>query len=164
MTTAIKARGETPFPEAGEGVVLCFRNQDIARIEEKLGDDWFTDLIAKAQASIPSIKMMMVLVENGAKKDRQPYVIPEEVLDTIPQMDLGNKLLDAACLSQRGQTLKDYLGEMFEAMADQAAKGDEDPQFLSPGAEATSSDAPASGPESGSKNSGTSLRAKRGNS
>lgn len=146
--TAIPQRGETPFEEGGDGVVLFFTNTDLKKIEAKFGKDWFDDFLAKAQTSMPSIEDMEWLIALGAKKDRKPVEVPADRFDEIPLIYLGNKILDAFCQSMKGMDLKAYLAAAFEAYVD-ATKDGSIPSPQSPDTtSSTTSVEKASGPAS----------------
>lgn len=181
MTAAIKARGETAFMSkavpaklgedgktvlakeikagalwsGGAGVVLRFRNSDMKRLEAELGEDWFSDLIEKSRVSFPTLATLDILLKHGAKKDGLFYEVPEDVLDEIPVMDLGELLIDAACISYKGKPLKEYLEESFEAYVEAQQKG-EAPSPRNPDTTLlTTSEDAVSGQGSESKSSGT---------
>lgn len=148
METAIKARGETAFKEAGDGVILRFRNSDLKRLEADLGPGWFQDMMDSFLKGRPSWAYIDKMLEHGVKKDGAPYVIPEEVLDEIPVHVVGDLLMDAACISMKGMTAKETIKEMMDAIADAQAMG-EDPSPASPDTtSSTNSEEAASGPES----------------
>lgn len=128
---AIKARGETAFPEAGEGVILRYRNSDLKQIEAEHGPEWFQSMIDTFLRGIPSITFILGMVQYGAKKGGVPYEVPEDILDDIPVHDLADKIFDAACLSMKGLPAKEYLEETFARHAEMEAKG-EDPSPPSP--------------------------------
>lgn len=160
--TAIKVRGETPFPEAGKGVVLRFRNSDLKRVEAELAHDWFQLLIDDCMKGNLSLTWIEILVEHGAKKDGEPYVVPEEVMDDIPVHIMGERLFDAVCISMKGKNAKEFLEETFAAMT--KAQEDGIPSRLGPATtiSMTSVDS-VSGQGSDSTNSGTMPPAKRSN-
>lgn len=164
MTAAIKARGESPFPEAGDGVVLRFTNADMKCVEAELDEGWFAAAIEiSVTGGRPSMATLDVLVKYGPKKDGVAYEIPEAILDDIPIDDLGMKLMDAVCVSYKGKSLKDFLQETFEQLRKNMEGGD--PSLLSPDTtSSTISDGSVSGQGSASKSSGPSRQQRRANS
>lgn len=153
--TAIRARGESPFPGAGEGVVLRFRNSDLKRIEAKNGDGFFNEFLDKCLSGRIGIEMLEFYVEQGAKKNGEPFQVSPEVLDEIPVHDLAELVLDAICISVKGLPAKEYVEKAFKAFQ-------EDPTPLSESPETTSTNFVngASGPDSDSMTSGTTAPAK----
>ncbi len=119
---AIKERGETAFQEAGDGVVLCFRNSDLKQLETELGEKFFSDIFENQMTM--SFAAMELYLEKGVKKKGEPYVIPEKVIDKIPVMDVMEKIVDALCLSMRGKSMKDYIKELTDSFAAAVERGD----------------------------------------
>lgn len=151
MEKAIKARGETPFDEAGDGVVLCFKNTDLVRIQQKYGKNFLTELTEQIMfRGELNMEAYVDLLDAGLKKDRKalPYKDAEDKLDAIPIVSLLDKIFDALYVSVYGSTLQEYMKEMAEKIERAKADG-EAPSLLSPDMTSSSiSDVDLSGPES----------------
>lgn len=151
MDTAVKERGETNFPEAGEGVVLRFRNSDLKLIEKREGDAFFNEFLDKCLGGRVGIETLEFYVGHGAKKDGQPFKVSESALDDIPVHDLAELVLDALCVSVKGMKAKAYVEEAFKAFQE----GPQGPLPTSPETISTNYENDASGPASDSTSSGT---------
>lgn len=115
--TAIKARGETAFPEAGDGIVFRFRNSDLKRIEAEHGEDFFNKFAQSVAVGNTSFALIESYMTHGLKgPDGQPFTLSDEVLDDIPVHDLQEAIFDALCRSMRGQSAKEYLEEVTKAL------------------------------------------------
>lgn len=124
---ALKARGETPLASrpvekdnlpAGakwkvDDVVIKFRNQDIAALEEKFGVAFFNNFVGLAAASAVPSKMIWEYVDIGAKKDGKPYIVPEEEQEDIPLHDLIDVVFEALCRSYRGMSSDEFIKVMY---------------------------------------------------
>lgn len=127
METAIRERGETPFPEAGEGVVLCYRNSDLKRIEAEFsGPHWFNEFVQVSMMGTPAISQVETLARHGAKKDGKPFDLDDEIFDKIPVHDLAEKIFDAVCRSMRGMSAQEYVDDVMASIAE-ADKNDGPP-------------------------------------
>lgn len=128
--TAIAARGEVDFSEAGDGIVLRFRNSDLKRIESKFGTAFFNELMDNALRGTISVEAMEFYLEHGAKKDGKPVKVDADKLDELPVHTVYDKILDGLCLAMRGTTLKEVIEKSIEAFKNQ----DEDdlPSLQSP--------------------------------
>lgn len=151
MTKALKARGETPFDEAGDGLVICFTNADLRVLQEKHGDKFYQDIVQKGYFSgTIDFALLEELLELGIKRDRKP-VPPDEYRDGVDRLivvDVMEKLLDSIFVSLFGQNVKDYLKTIADAIAEAEANG-EPPSPQSPDtATSTNSEESVSGPES----------------
>jgi hypothetical protein len=144
----IKARGETDFSVAGDGVVLRYRNSDLKRIEEAVGPQWFNELLDKSLNGLVTMDMLELYLSAGAKKNGEPYEIPAEVLDNIVVNDVFELILESVCISKTGKSAEEYVKEIFEALEEAKRDGTvpllEIPDTLN----STTSDESVSGPAS----------------
>ncbi len=106
MTTTESMRGELPFPEAGEGVVLRFNNQDCSLLQKDLGDNWFADAFARLNRS--DVVFIKLGYELGCKLDGKPARLKFDD-NNLPLADLSNKILDALYLAVVGRTFEAHL-------------------------------------------------------
>jgi len=106
---------------AGEGVMLRYTNADLKAIEQDRGTAWFGEMIDTFLKGMPSIDFIIDMVQRGAKKDRKPYVIPDDVLDEIPVFSLGEKIFSAAFLAMRGVNAEEGIKAMYAEIADKSA-------------------------------------------
>lgn len=146
--TAIKARGETPFSEAGDGVVLCFTNANLKILQAKLGKQWMPIFSQDLVSGDIDLDLIEDLVKAGAKKDRKEFEVPQDVLDGMIIAELTNRVLDALYVAVHGQTFKEYIDETAEAMKEAAAKGAIPPRPSPDTTSSTISEEDPSGPES----------------
>jgi hypothetical protein len=116
---ANKARGETAFPQAGDGVVLRYRNSDLKLIESSDvgGPAFFNRLIDSILAGTMTFDMLDVYVKHGAKKDGQPIEVDLDSID-MPIFELWELIGDSVCHSMRGKSLKEYIGEITKLLAE----------------------------------------------
>lgn len=144
---AIKERGETAFPAAGDGVVIRFRNSDLKRLEAALeSPSFFADIIEATMTGKASMKTLDKCLEHGIKKDGKPYKIPDEVLDDIPIHKVWDIIVDGLCISMRGMPFKEHMEKM--AAAYEEAKSNPSPPMESPASISTNSVVDPSGPAS----------------
>lgn len=165
--TAIKARGESPFDEAGDGIVLRFTNRDLKELAtlEEIGGDNFMPYLTNLtlEGNIP-IALLETLARKGAKKDGVPAEIADEVFDKIVIADLAEKVFDALYMSVHGKKFGQYIEDAAKAMKDAQAEGRLPQQFRPDTTGSTISANAPSGPESELKSSGESAPAKHLNS
>jgi len=152
--TAIKERGEIDFKEAGEGIVIRFRNSDLKRIESERGASFFKDVVQAILDGVASMSMLDLYLTHGVKKDGKPYQIPEDVLDEIPVHRVWDVLIDGLCMSMKGTTLKEHMEKAAEAFLE-AQRNDELPPRADPqSTSSTNSESEPSDQDSGQKTSG----------
>lgn len=106
MTDNTRMRGEIPFPEAGEGIVLRFRNPDCDLLQKKFGDSWFLDALPKCNRF--DMEFLRECVKVGAKKDGKKAEIDFDSLD-IPLSTISEHVIDALFLAMHGRTFNDQL-------------------------------------------------------
>lgn len=136
---------------AGDGVMLCYTNSDLKRIEQEFGVTWFGEMIDSFLKGRPSIDYILTMVAHGAKKDRKAYVIPEEVMETIPIFSLGEKVFNAAFLAMRGVMAEEGIKAMYADIEDKSAS----PLLNGPDStSSTSAEASLTGPDSDQTTSG----------
>lgn len=145
---AIKARGETAFDEAGDGVVLRFTNSDLKRLEAELGVDWFGVMIDTFLMGVPRMETIEKLAIHGAKLNGAKFEMTEEIFDEIPIDTIAEKVMDAACISKSGMPAKDHIAERVKAFAEAEASGEIPPNQSPDGTSSTTSVDDASGQES----------------
>jgi hypothetical protein len=118
-------RGETPFPEAGEGVSLRFTNAACMKLQQKFGSSWFTGAIERLDQF--DLEFFRYALEVGGQKDDKPHKIDFDTLD-VPIADVAAKIVDALFISVHGRTFQAYITWIRERQekARQAAE-DEDP-------------------------------------
>lgn len=103
-----RLRGEKPFPELGEGVVLRFTNADCMALQQKFGANWFTGAPARTDGF--DLDFLFFALEKGAKKDGKPYKVTPAMLEDLPLVVLAPVVLDALFLSVHGKTFAEFLG------------------------------------------------------
>lgn len=106
MTTTAAMRGELPFPEAGEGIVLRFNNMDCDLLQKELGDNWFADAFARLNRS--DMTYIKLGYELGCKLDGKPARLKFAEND-VPLAEVSNKILDALYLAVVGRTFEAHL-------------------------------------------------------
>lgn len=106
MTTSIRMRGEVPFPQAGEGVVLRFTNPDCDKLQGKFGENWFADVVPRLNRFDTTYIKECVAV--GGKKDGKPFAIKYDELD-CPMIEIVDAVLDGLFLAMHGRTFEDHL-------------------------------------------------------
>lgn len=112
---ANKARGETALPQAGDGVVLRFRNSDLKLIESVEGAAFFNKLIDDILRGSVTFEMLELYVKHGAKKDGVPVAVDIDDID-MPIFELWEIIGNAVCLSMRGKSLEEYVGEITKML------------------------------------------------
>ena len=108
-------RGVSDFSMAGDGIVIEFRNSDLAELQRTIGDDWVQSAIDKFSAS--DFPMLELLIKHGAKKDATPVSID---LDTInqPLSVIYEAVIDGLCFSVFGRDYKDQVAHLAEQIAE----------------------------------------------
>lgn len=154
--TAIKARGETPFSEAGDGVVLCFTNADLKRIQEnpKYGKHFMPTLTDEMMSGAIDIEILEDLAQIGAKKDRKPLKLGPEVFDRIIVADLAQKVLDGLYGAVHGKTFQEYIEATAKVFEEARERGAIPPQFRPDTITSMTSENAPTGQESALKSSG----------
>lgn len=127
--TPDRLRGETPFPEGGNGVSLKFINSKQAELQALFGDQWFTgafDRISKID-----VVFIFACIKAGAHKDGKPFVIN---IDSIgaPINEVAPKVLDALYISVHGQTFTEFAAEFVKAREAERLNGELPLAGLSP--------------------------------
>lgn len=153
---AIKERGETAFPAAGDGVVMRFLNTDLKRIQATRGVDFFSEAIAffLVESKI-DFDMIDLYLEHGVKKDGKPYKLTEDEVNSIPVHDLAEIIIDALIRSMKGISAREYVDQTVQAFKDAAEKGEDlDPVMSPTSISSTASDGNVTGPESDQTTSG----------
>lgn len=149
MSEAIRERGETPFEEAGDGIVLCFTNSDLKQIQAKYGKGWVTSATDDLINGRMDFELLEMLVEKGAKKDRKPVTVDQKKLDAMPVGDLCERLVDALHIAIHGRTFKQHVEHVMKLVEEATAKGEPPPSLLSPDmTTSTISEGSPSGPAS----------------
>lgn len=105
---SLSLRGETPFPQGGDGVVLKFRNTALAMLQDKFGDDYFTAALTRCDRL--DAKYIFECIRLGAMKDGKPFGVTIDKIDT-PLKDLAAMVLDALYVSMFGMTFKERADE-----------------------------------------------------
>lgn len=106
MSNQPRIRGEVPFPQAGEGVVLRFTNPDCNHLQKKFGDMWFADAIARANRF--DMEFLKECVTVGAKFEGKPKIIAFDSLDCT-LVDVAEAVIDGLFLAMHGRTFEDHL-------------------------------------------------------
>ena len=106
MTETVRIRGELPFPAAGEGVALRFTNPDCDKLQEKFGENWFLDSIARCNRFDMAYIRECILL--GAKKDGKKFAVEYDKLDCTV-VEMAETVLDALFLAMQGRTFNDHL-------------------------------------------------------
>lgn len=119
MTDTIRMRGELPFPEAGEGIVLRFRNPDCEHLQKMFGENWFMDSIPRCNRF--DMAYLRECITVGAKKDGKKVKVDFDELD-CPVGRMAEVVLDSLFLAMQGRTFNDHL-EYLDSM--KHAKDDE---------------------------------------
>jgi hypothetical protein len=138
MSDPLKLRGESKFPEAGEGVFLFFRNSDLRVLEEEKGGQWFPKLVDEFLKGDISIEFINRLAKMGAKKrdpegKRISHPLTDDDLDEIPVVVMSEYIFDALCLAMHGKPAREYVQERMDAFLESLANGEEmDPSLSSP--------------------------------
>lgn len=116
VATALKARGEIPLASLPveakglktgdrwcvDGVIIKYRNQDLAALEEKFDKQFFNDAVLKILNASMSFEEAKEYLNAGTKKDGVPYIVPENEIDDIPVFDIQDVILEALCRAYRG--------------------------------------------------------------
>ena len=100
-----KVRGEIPFPEAGEGVIIRFTNNDIVELQTLLGDDIIQN--AAIRAANFDIRFIAECAKRGVIK--KGMVVPQKDYDHVPLEDLGAKIVDGLWVAAFGRTYEDQI-------------------------------------------------------
>jgi hypothetical protein len=108
-TNVPQMRGELPFPDAGEGIVLRFTNPDCAFLQQKFQDNWFQDALTRCNRT--DIEFIRVCFEVGAKKNGVKAGVKFDDLD-IPIATISQAVLDALFLAVLGRTFEDHVAFM----------------------------------------------------
>lgn len=106
MSNPVRLRGEAPFPQAGEGVVLRYTNQDCEQLQKMFGDDWFNECVQRLNRF--DMAYIRGCIEVGGKKGGKPHIIPFLKLDCTVS-ELAQVVLDALFLAMHGRTFEDYI-------------------------------------------------------
>jgi hypothetical protein len=117
-----RLRGEKPFPELGEGVVLRFTNSDCMALQQKFGANWFTGAVARADAF--DLDFLFYAIEKGAKKDGKPFKVSPTAMDEMPMVIIPPIVLDALFLAVHGKTFAEFVGWITT----EAGSAEEDPR------------------------------------
>ena len=116
-------RGELPFPDAGEGIVLRFTNPDCAAIQKRFGPDWFQDALTRCNRT--DIEYIEYCFELGAKKDGKPARLKFAEVD-VPLSTISQAILDSLFLAVMGRTFEDHLQFMEEKRLGEVTKTEDD--------------------------------------
>lgn len=129
------------FPEAGAGIVLMFRNRDIAGLQGLYGQEHqarvVTGLLGMDQ------ELMQVCLTAAAKKDGKAIELSMDDLDHLPQAVVQEKLLDAYSLSMFGKSYVDQLQYTQAAMEKLAPDGASSPPLNPVASSASSAEQPS---------------------
>lgn len=128
--TAIKERGETPFEEAGEGVVLSFSNADLKKLQAECGKKVCVE--AQERLNDHDMDLLDAMLKHGAKKDGKPFKVTVSDLDNVPVSEVSIKVLDALYVSLHGETFQAHIERINEAFAAMREAGEEFPSLMSP--------------------------------
>ncbi|BCH33121.1 hypothetical protein MesoLjLc_50510 [Mesorhizobium sp. L-8-10] len=129
MSNQPHMRGELPFPEAGEGVVLRFTNPDCDHLHKKFGDQWFGDAVARCNRA--DMTYLRECVAVGGKKDGKGHRIAFDELD-CPVFVICEKVLDALFLAMHGRTFEAHLNHLDSVAIANAGKNDDEGNASSP--------------------------------
>lgn len=127
---------------AGDGVVLRYRNSDLAIIESVEGPAFFNKLIDSVMAGTVTFSMLDLYLKQGVKKDGKPFELDEDDLDDIPVHELWETIADALCRSMRGLSARDYMEEIMKRLME----GSSDPLLGLGSPTSTTSEPDASDP------------------
>jgi hypothetical protein len=124
MSTGFDLRGESPFPEAGEGVSLLFTWSDQLALQKKYGEDWYT--LADVRCLKLDVEFIGECVKLGARKDGKRWTVAlDDIAAAMEAVALA--VLNGIFMSTRG---KDFATVAKEAKAardkakDDESKGD----------------------------------------
>lgn len=140
------------FPEAGDEVVLVFRNKDIRDLQAKIGDDFMTKISQKFE--MLDLECIYTVLQVGLKKNGKRYeqkdfdALEESVFDKMKIHDLRERALDGLQLSISGEKWSEYIKRIFEDMKKAQEAG------AAPGS-GEGGDGPLSNPETSSSVSET---------
>lgn len=128
---AASLRGETPFPQAGEGVFLQFKTADKLALQHKFGDSWFVGAFERCDRY--DMEFIVECLKVGGKKDGKPFPIDPDTIEA-PLADVSTTVLNALYMSTHGKTYPDYLMWLYEKIEAEKASGAaaEDPSPTSP--------------------------------
>lgn len=111
--TADRLRGETPFPQAGEGVSLYFTNSACVKLQAQFGDKWITGAFERLNQI--DANFAFTCIKLGARKDGKPFNVDIDKME-VPVKDLMLPVLDALFMSVHGQTFDEHLKELMAQM------------------------------------------------
>jgi hypothetical protein len=146
--SAIKERGETPFGEVGDGVVLCFTNRDLKVVQADVGKDFLAVFTRDALSGELDVTLLEKIAFMGVKKDRAHHKLEDGAFDNITIADLVAKVLDALYISVHGDNFKDYMNKTAKAFEEAAAAGNIPPNPNPDTTSSTISEKEVSGVES----------------
>lgn len=125
---AIKERGETPFGEVGDGVILFFSNTDLKQLQAdpRLGRNFLAQLSATVLSEMVDIQLLEDIARKGAKKaDRStPAELGDDAFDKIILVDLIEMVVDGLYQSVHGSNFQEYLDKSKKAIQEAADAGD----------------------------------------
>lgn len=112
-----KARGEIPFPHAGEGVFLMFSVSDLMTLEEEYGEDFFEKVEIAVRNTMPKkiIRCVQLAMKRRDESDRAVRVNMNPDDWQFHIADVGIKVLDALSLAVTKETYGDLLEKIAEA-------------------------------------------------
>lgn len=121
-------RGEIPFPEAGEGIVLRFTNSDLSAIQKQFGPEWFNETFARLNRT--DVDFIKFCYERGCKTFDGKYANLKFDNSPVPVAALSNPILDGLFMAVLGRTFDEHLKMMEKkaelARLDAAATEDDD--------------------------------------
>lgn len=123
---AIKERGETPFEQAGDGIVLCFSYADFKKLDGLYKVGWMNRLTQSLLSGNFDFEQMETIFRVGAKRDGKP--VPDLAVPAMPFTEFGDRVMDALSMSMHGKTFKAFLEEVAAQMAAADEGGQPRPQ------------------------------------
>jgi hypothetical protein len=102
--TAIRARAEVAFPQAGGDVGLRFTVADCAALQERYGPEWFTRAPLRLQAL--DAAFIRDCLSFGMKRDGKPYATTFDKIEGA-LAEHAPAILEALSLAVLGQAFVD---------------------------------------------------------
>lgn len=144
-----------PFPEAGDGCEIVFRNSDLLAIQKQYGPGYL-EAIEKGLLNY-DLDIIDACIKVCIKKGGVPHKVDLDYFDAITVDDLASKILDAYSLSANGRTFAEQVKwrtEQIEKLSKDMESRNASSPLLSPvDSSAVSSETPA-GPGSEMPSSG----------
>lgn len=121
-----KYRGEAPFPEAGDGVFLCFTMQDLAELEEIFGPEFFT--VIEEAGIRNSAKTLMEVLKIAVKKRDAATLRPVRAFDQVNLDDLnaGEWAIGSMAKPILNALAQSWLHKSYDELVEEAQKAQEE--------------------------------------